>query len=37
MGHQFLAYGDDVNLLGENIDTIKKARKLQLMLVGKLV
>jgi hypothetical protein len=26
--HQFLAYADDVNLLGDNIDTIKKARKL---------
>jgi hypothetical protein len=22
--HQLLAYGDDVNLLGDNIDTIKK-------------
>jgi hypothetical protein len=22
--HQFLAYADDVNLLGNNIDTIKK-------------
>jgi hypothetical protein len=22
--HQFLAYADDVNLLGDNIDTIKK-------------
>jgi hypothetical protein len=24
MGHQLLAYTDDVNLLGDNIDTIKK-------------
>jgi hypothetical protein len=22
--HQFLAYADDTNLLGDNIDTIKK-------------
>jgi hypothetical protein len=22
--HQFLAYADDVNMLGDNIDTIKK-------------
>jgi hypothetical protein len=22
--HNFLAYGDDANLLGDNIDTIKK-------------
>jgi hypothetical protein len=26
--HQFLAYTDDVNLLGENIDNIKKTQKL---------
>jgi hypothetical protein len=26
--HQLLAYTDDVNLLGDNIDTIKKTRKL---------
>jgi hypothetical protein len=25
--HQILAYADDVNLLGDNIDTIKKTRK----------
>jgi hypothetical protein len=25
--HQFLAYADDVNLLGDNIDTIKKNTK----------
>jgi hypothetical protein len=26
--HQLLAYADDVNLLGDNIDNIKKTRKL---------
>jgi hypothetical protein len=25
---QFLAYADDVNLLGDNIDTINKTQKL---------
>jgi hypothetical protein len=26
--HQLLAYADDVNLLGDNMDTIKKNKKL---------
>jgi hypothetical protein len=26
--HQLLAYADDVNLLGDNIDTINKSTKL---------
>jgi hypothetical protein len=26
--HQFLFYADDVNLLGDNTDTIKKTQKL---------
>jgi hypothetical protein len=30
--HQLLAYADDVNLLGDNIDTIKKSTKLKLKL-----
>jgi hypothetical protein len=34
--HQFLAYADDMNLLGDDIDTIKK-QKLYLMLVRRLV
>jgi hypothetical protein len=35
--HQLLAYADDVNLLGDNIDTTRKTRKLSLMLVRRLV
>jgi hypothetical protein len=34
---QLLDYDDDVNLLGDNIDTIKKTQKLVLMLVRRLV
>jgi hypothetical protein len=26
--HRFLAYADDVNLLGDNIDNVKKTQKL---------
>jgi hypothetical protein len=35
--HQLLIYADDVNLLGDNVDTIKKKPKLQLTLVRRLV
>jgi hypothetical protein len=34
--HQLLAYADDVNLLGDNIDTVKKNTEI-LMLVRMLV
>jgi hypothetical protein len=35
--HQLLAYADDVNLLRDNIDTIKKTQKLYLIPVRSLV
>jgi hypothetical protein len=35
--HQLLAYADNVNLLGDNIDIIKKALKLSLMVTRRLV
>jgi hypothetical protein len=35
--HQLLDYADDVNLLEDNIDTIKKTLKIYLMLVRRLV
>jgi hypothetical protein len=33
--HKVLAYADDMNLLGDNIDTVKKTQKLKLMVVRK--
>jgi hypothetical protein len=34
--HQLLVYADDVNLLGDNIDTIRKTQELQLMILRRL-
>jgi hypothetical protein len=34
--HQLLAYADDVNLLGDNIDTIKKNTETLIDLVRRL-
>jgi hypothetical protein len=35
--HQLLAYADDVNLLGDNIDAVNEYKKPSLMLVRRLV
>jgi hypothetical protein len=35
--HQLLVYADDMKLLGDNIDTIKKNTKTKLMLARRLV
>ena len=34
--HQFLAYADDVNILGGSIHTLKKMQKLYKLLLGRL-
>jgi hypothetical protein len=35
--HQLLAYADDVNLLGDNVDAISKPDKLWLILLRRLM